>query len=246
MVVANALAGNLMGMHGSSFLLLCLLISIGFAVLAVLVGAVNRSGAVAGALVSFLLCAGGGFAALAALIAVFVLAWLTTKIGYQRKERMGAAEKIEGRDAFQVLANLGVAAGCAILYAVEGKAIFLLALTASLSEAAADTVSSEIGQLSNEKARLITTWKAVPAGTDGGITVLGTVSGLAAAIVVSTVCAVGGMVRWNQAGIPILAAFCGTLADSFLGATFERRKLLNNDLVNFLGTLVAALIALAA
>jgi len=244
MVVAKELAGSWLGIQGSS-LLLCFVISVGFAALAFSLGAVNRSGAVAGATVSFLLCAGSGFAALTALIAVFVLAWLTTKIGYQRKERIGAAEKIEGRDAFQILANLGVAAGCAILYAFEGKAIFLLAVAASLSEAAADTVSSEIGQLSREKARLITTWKAVPAGTDGGVTVLGTVSGMLAAMVVSTVCAVGGMVPWNRAGIPILAAFCGTLADSFLGAIFERRKLLNNDLVNFLGTLVAALISLA-
>jgi uncharacterized protein (TIGR00297 family) len=246
MVVANELAASWMGIHGSSSLLLCFVISVGFAALAFSVGAVNRSGAVTGAMVSFLLCAGGGFAALGALIAVFVLAWLTTKIGYQRKARIGAAEKIEGRDAFQVLANLGVAAGCAILYAFEGKAIFLIALAASLSEAAADTVSSEIGQLSNEKARLITTWKAVPAGTDGGVTVLGTVSGVAAAIAVSMVCIVGGMVPWNRAGIPILAAFGGTLADSYLGAILERRKLLNNDLVNSLGTLVAAVIALAA
>jgi uncharacterized protein (TIGR00297 family) len=197
-------------------------------------------------MVSFLLCAGGGFAAMTALFAVFVLAWLTTKIGYQSKERIGAAENIEGRDAFQILANLGVAAGCAILYAFGGNAIFLLAVAASLSEAAADTVSSEIGQLSKEKPRLITTWKGVPAGTDGGVTILGTVSGMLAAIVVSTVCVVGGLFPWNRAGIPILAAFFGTLADSFLGAIFERRKLLNNDLVNFFGTLVAALIALAA
>jgi uncharacterized membrane protein len=53
------------------------------------------------------------------------------------------------------------------------------------------------------------------------------------------------MVPWRRIGIPILAALCGTLADSFLGAVFERRRLLNNDLVNFLGTLVAALIAMA-
>ena len=31
--------------------------------------------------------------------------------------------------------------------------------------------------------------------------------------------------------------------DSFLGAWLERRRLINNDLVNFLGTLIAALAA---
>jgi uncharacterized protein (TIGR00297 family) len=244
MVVATEMVGHWGRIHGLTSWI-CPGISIAFAALAFSMGAVSLSGAAAGALVCFLLCAGGGFSALAALITVFALAWLSTKIGYQRKQRIGTAEKIEGRNAYQVLANLGVAALCAILYALQGRAIFLLGIAASLSEAAADTVSSEIGQLSSEKARLITTWKLVPAGTDGGVTVLGTASGLAAAIAVSAACIVGGMVPWNRAGIVILAAFFGTVADSFLGAALERRGLLNNDLVNFLGTLVAALIALA-
>jgi uncharacterized protein (TIGR00297 family) len=223
-----------------------LIVSLIFAVLAFSVRAANRSGAIAGFALCFFLCASGGFPVFAALIAVFVMAWLTTKIGYQRKVRLGTAEKTGGRNALQVLANLGVASFCAILYAVSGKEIFLLAIAAALSEAAADTVSSEVGQLSSEKVRLVTTWRAVPVGTDGGVTVLGTLSGLAAAIVVSMVCAYGGIVAWNRIWIPILAAFCGTIADSFLGALLERRKILNNDFVNFLGTLVAALIAVIA
>jgi uncharacterized protein (TIGR00297 family) len=225
---------------------LCLGATVAFAALAFVVRAVDRSGAAAGALICFLLCMGCGFKALAALVTVFVMAWLATKIGHHRKARLGIAEKSGGRSASQVSANLGVAAFCAVLYSFSGSAIFMLAIAASLSEAAADTVSSEIGQLSNEKARLITTWKEVPAGTDGGVTVLGTLTGFAAAAIVSMVCAMGGMVPWRRIGIPIFAAFSGTLADSFLGALFERRKILDNDLVNFLGTLVAALIAFAA
>ena len=233
------------GIYGPS-LWLCLIVTIAFALLAFSMRAVNTFGAVAGAVVCFLLCAGAGFPALAALMAVFAMAWLSTKVGYQKKIKFGTAEKVEGRNALQVLANLGVSAICAALYGFTGKPIFLLAIAASLSEAAGDTISSEVGQLSNEKARLITTWQKVPAGTDGGVTATGTVSGVAAAIAVSAVCAWGGIVPWKRIGIPILAALCGTLGDSILGALFERRKLLNNDAVNFLGTLIAALIAMAA
>jgi uncharacterized protein (TIGR00297 family) len=236
---------HLAGRDGRS-LWFCLLVTLAFALLAFSVRAVSLFGAVAGAAVCFVLSAAAGVPALAALIAVFAMAWLSTKIGYQEKLKFGTAEKIGGRNALQVLANLGVAAICATFFAFTGRPIFLLAIAASLSEAAADTVSSEVGQLSNEKTRLITTLREVPAGTDGGVTVLGTVSGLAAAIVVSAVCALGGMVPWKRIAIPILTALCGTLADSFLGALLERRKLLNNDLVNFLGTLVAALIAISA
>jgi len=69
---------------------------------------VSNSGAVAGAVVCFLLsaCAGGG--ALTALISVFVLTWIATRFGHSRKQKLGTAEK-GGRTASQVLANLGVA-----------------------------------------------------------------------------------------------------------------------------------------
>jgi uncharacterized protein (TIGR00297 family) len=205
---------------------------------------VSNSGAVAGAVVCFLLiaCAGGG--ALTALISVFVLTWIATRFGHSRKQKLGTAEK-GGRTASQVLANLGVATIAAVLFAVYGRAGFLLAMAAALSEAAADTVSSEIGQAVGANPRLITTWKVVPAGTDGGVTFAGTFAGVIAALVVCAVCGVMGLVSWRSSGLIIGSAVAGMIADSFLGAWLERRKILNNDLVNFLGTLVAAGIALA-
>lgn len=222
--------------------LVSLIVTLAFTLLARWLQAVSKSGAVAGAVVCFLLYAGAGFGAFAALASVFLLAWITTRLGHQRKEKLGTAEKIGGRTASQVVANLGLAAVCAVGYAAMRKPVFLLAIAAALSEAAADTVSSEIGQVSHEHPRLISNWTEVPAGTDGGITIFGTLSGLSAAVVVTIVCVVCGMLPWNRIGIPVFAAFSGMIADSFLGALLERRKLLNNDLVNFLGTLVAALI----
>jgi uncharacterized protein (TIGR00297 family) len=122
----------------------------------------------------------------------------------------------------------------------EGRAVILLALSAALSEAAADTVSSELGQARSTQARLITTWEEVPAGTDGGVSWTGTLAGIAAASVVSLVCVLAGLVPVRWLGISIIAAVAGMIADSLLGALLERRNLLNNDAVNFLGTLVAA------
>jgi len=218
-------------------------LTLAFTALARRMRGVTRSGAVAGAVVCFLLYAGAGAGAFLALILVFALAWITTRWGYQRKQKLGTAEKRDGRTASQVLANLAIAASCAVLHVISGQAIYFLALASALSEAAADTVSSEVGQARATNARLITTWQTVPAGTDGGITGTGTLAGIGAAAMVSSVCAAGGLVPWNRAWIPLAAAFCGTLADSFLGALLERRGLLNNDAVNFLSTSVAAAIA---
>ncbi len=217
------------------------IVTVVFAALARWVRGVSFGGAIAGAAVCFLLYLGAGFGAFAALVSVFALTWISTRFGYRRKEKLGTAEKLDGRTALQVLANLAVAAGCAGLSALTGrKAVFLLALSAALSEAAADTVSSELGQARSAKARLITTWEEVSAGTDGGVSWAGTVAGIAAAAVVSLMCVVTGLVTLKWLGISIIAAVAGMIADSFLGALLERRKLLNNDAVNFLGTLVAA------
>jgi uncharacterized protein (TIGR00297 family) len=97
-----------------------------------------------------------------------------------------------------------------------------------------------VGQARSEKARLITTWEEVAAGTDGGVSWSGTLAGIAAATVVSLVCVLTKLVPAGWLGISILAAVVGMIADSFLGALLERRKLLNNDAVNFLSTLIAA------
>ncbi len=226
-----------------------LLFTLLFAAIARWLHGVTNGGAFAGVVVCFLLYLGGGLGAFAALIAVFLLAWSSTRIGYQRKRKLGIAEEKQGRKASQVFANLGVAAVCAALYRWQGSALLLLAAAAAMSEAAGDTFSSEIGKLLTLSPRLITTWKPVPAGTDGAISLAGTLAGLLAAVVVSFVCIVTNFLPAQWMAVSIASAFCGMMTDSFLGAKFQHqsagdRKLLNNDAVNFLSTLASAVIAI--
>lgn len=216
-----------------------------FAVIARLVRGVTISGAIAGSAVCFVLYAAAGPGGILALATVFVLAWTTTRLGRQRKQILGTAEKQEGRKASQVVANLGIAAICAAIYWVNhGNAAWLVAASAALSEAAGDTVSSELGQAGGRSPRLITTGKRVQAGTDGGVTWLGTLGGLGAAGLVSLVCIIARLIPPRLFGLSVLAAIIGMLTDSFLGAWLQRRGWLNNDAVNFLSTAVAALAAI--
>jgi len=220
------------------------LVTLAFTVLARWLRGVSFSGSIAGAVVCFVLYAAAGPGAFAALVSVFVLTWIATRFGYRRKQKLGTAESREGRTAMQVLANLATAGVFAGAAALSGKAVLLLATAAALSEAAADTVSSELGQAHSETARLITTWEIVPAGTDGGVSTTGTLAGVVAAAIVSGVCLLGGLVPLKWAGLSMIAGVIGMAADSYLGALFERHNLLNNDGVNFLSTLVAAGVAL--
>jgi len=199
------------------------------------------------------------FTALLPGLALFVLAFAATRFRRGQKEQVGLAESRRGRRASQVAANMGVAALAALAFPTAlhpdlwlggypptpfGTAV-LASVVAALAEAAADTVSSEIGQAIGGAPILITNGHRVPPGTDGAITLPGTAAGcLAAAIVV---CAAIPTLRLDsrQAIIAFAAAIAGLFADSLLGATLERRGWLNNDSVNFLSTAFAALIALA-
>lgn len=219
------------------------LISLIFAGFGHLVRGVTTTGAVAGSLVCFTLLIAAGSRGFAALLMVFLLTWTSTHLGYARKQRLGTAEGRAGRSASQVLANLAVASLCAIVYATGRRdPRLLIALGAALAEAAADTVSGEIGQAVGSIPRLVTNWKPVPAGTDGAITFAGTVAGVGAAIAVSLT----GIVGWRSAPICAAAGVIGMIADSFLGATLEPRRILGNNAVNFSSTAIAALIAFVA
>src|SRR6195256_79177 len=162
-------------------------VTVGFTVLARALRGVNRSGAVAGGLSCFLLFASAGPAAFATLTVLFLMTWVATRLGYRRKLALGLAERREGRNAWQVLANLAVAAFGSVVFCATGNRLWLIASLAALAEAATDTVASEIGQYRGPDARMITTWERVPPGTDGGITIPGSIVGLTAGLVIAAV-----------------------------------------------------------
>lgn len=196
--------------------------------------------------------------ALPPVLAVSLLASIASRIGRDRKEELGTAEARHGRAAAQVAANLGLAALLAGEFAQSWMAglhwltpamgrpgmVFAPAL-AALAEAAADTVSSEIGQVLGGRPRMITTGRAAEPGTDGAISVAGTAAGIAAACVVAAVGAVSLRGDASLFWVATAGAVFGLLFDSVLGATVESRGWLNNDAVNFVSTVSAAACALA-
>jgi len=196
--------------------------------------------------------------ALPPLLTLFLLTWAATRLGRARKQQLGTAEPRNGRRPSQIVANLGAAAIILTLGNIFATwdsflaPIASLLALASLAEAAADTVSSELGQLLSARPRSILTFRFVSPGTDGGVTLAGTLAGILAAAIVALVglCAAdfrhGIFPLLFPAAVLTAAATFGLIFDSLLGATLETRGYLNNDAVNFLSTLAAPAAALGA
>lgn len=188
----------------------------------------TRRGAVAALAVGLATIWGFGWRGLVLLLAFFVSSSLLTT----------AAGGGDGRrNERQVIANGGVAA----LAALVGS---WAAFAGALSAATADTWASEIGRRSPTPPRLITNGTPVPAGTDGGITLLGTVGGVAGAAFIAGLAFVfqpQGLVAVAVAGV------FGMFLDSLLGATLQGAfRWLDNDAVNLAATLSGAAVAAVA
>jgi uncharacterized protein (TIGR00297 family) len=193
--------------------------------------------------------------AMVPVLAVSLLAFAATRIGRAKKERLGTAEARKGRSAAQVAANLGVAAltvsDAAQIWAIEHRWVGRAAISlfaaglAAMAEAAADTVSSEMGQVLGGQPRMITTLRRVAPGRDGAVSVIGTLAGIAAAGVVAGLGTVALRGDAKLFSLAAAGAVFGLFFDSLLGATLETRGCLNNDAVNFLSTASAAGFALA-
>ena len=204
----------------------------------------DAKGAIVACLLGTVVFAFLSWAGYAVLLTFFILGSFSTRIGYRPKKEIRVAEGRGGRRrAANALANGSVAAACALLAGttVHGQ-LFIAAFACSLGAATADTVESEIGQVWGRPTILITNWRPVSPGVDGGISALGTTAGLMASLITVGVGSMAGLYSPTVVLPLSLLALAATMAESVAGATLERSGLLNNDGVNFLNTLLAAML----
>lgn len=205
-------------------------------------GTVSLSGMIGGIIVGVIIFVGGGPAAWALLLLTFIVAAAASRLGLERKTLLGIAEERGGRrGAANALANCGVAAIAAIAavttpYPFDAR----VALVGALVAGGSDTVASEIGKAWGRSTFLITTFERVKPGTPGAISLEGTAAGMLSALALAAFAAWLGPLTGDLIFAVVAAATAGALVESALGATLERRRIANNDQLNFINTAVAA------
>jgi uncharacterized protein (TIGR00297 family) len=205
------------------------------------------------------------------LILYFVASSLLSRMGRARKEiRMATiVEKTGGRDAVQVLANGALFATAAALSLIHPDIRWIALGAGSLAASAADTWATEVGTLASREPRSILSWRRVPTGTSGAVSMPGSLAMIAGALFVAALTVVFGwtieVALWIGVG-----GISGAVLDSLLGATLQVRRWceqcaheterrthdcgtttrrargvewMDNDIVNFLSSAAGGLVA---
>jgi uncharacterized protein (TIGR00297 family) len=211
-------------------------------------GKLTLAGTLTGGVIAVIIILGAGITGLAMLAAFFVLSILATAHKKKQKTLLTEAPHPEKRDAWQVLANGGVAGviGVGMLVTLDMSYLadlMAVVMAAALASATADTLSSELGTVYGRKFYNITTLKPDKRGRDGVISLEGTLIGIVGSAVIAAVYATG--FGWDiYCWFIIIAGTAGNLSDSLFGAWLERKGNIGNNAVNFINTSVAAFTAL--
>ena len=192
-----------------------------------------------------------GWAGWLAVVIYLILGSLVTRLGFDEKKRRGCAESREGqRGPENVWGSAAVGAVLALLIGagVEPRQLLLIGFSASFAAKLADTFGSEIGKRWGQTTVLITNLQPVSPGTEGAISLEGTLASAAGSILMSLVClALQLLTTSSDAVLVMVVGLLATLAESLIGALLqERTPWLTNEFINGLQTLFAAVLAMVA
>ena len=233
--------------HSAMLWLQALLINTVLIALAQRLPLLTRAGWVHGGILGTVLWGCLGWTGWVAVVIYLALGSAVTKLGFEQKQERGLAEARGGqRSPANVWGSAATGAGLALLIGagLEPKLWLTLGFAASFAAKLADTFGSEIGKRWGSTPRLITTLRRVEPGTEGAISLEGTLASAAGSLVMS-------LVMWALVLVPsgrlmllvAVVGFVATLAESVLGAIAQQRlSWMSNELVNALQTTFAALL----
>ncbi|XP_010540144.1 PREDICTED: protein VTE6, chloroplastic [Tarenaya hassleriana] len=220
----------------------------------ILVTGLSASGIAAAFLLGTLTWRAFGSPGFLLVAAYFVIGTAATKVKMSQKEAQGVAEKRKGRRGpGSVIGSSAAGCVCAFLsiYQVGGAAVsqlLQLGFVSSFCTKVSDTVSSEIGKAYGKTTYLATTFKVVPRGTEGAVSVEGTLAGLIASLLLASIGCFLGQITPPEVGVCVLASQIANFGESIIGATLQDKKgfkWLNNDLVNVINISLGSIVAIS-
>ncbi len=178
------------------------------------------------------------------ILLYFAVGTLVTRLGFERKASLGIAEGRGGmRGPANVWGSALVAAICAVGYLLKPDSLWQLGYAASLATKLSDTTASEVGKAYGKRTYLITTLRPVPAGTEGAVSLEGTLAGIVGSLVLALFSLAVGLISLPGVLWCLVAAFVATTCESLIGSTIQQRGYLTNEATNVINTAIGAVVA---
>lgn len=207
----------LLGVFGSSFI----------AIFSYVYQLLTKSGVFALIMIGTLVCGFGSWPTWVLLILLFgsssCISFFKKVAALDGKDTI--SKKDAQRDGWQILANGLPAVVSLVLYYYTDNLLFIIGYVSAIAGATADTWASEIGILSTSPPLSILTFKPIPSGLSGGVSLLGTFASILGSLMISiTFWFLHGpniTFTTNLVFVPVVCGFAHSLIDSFLGAAFQ-------------------------
>ena len=182
------------------------------------------------------------------VVIYLLFGYLVTKIGYKFKKEQGIAEKRGGRRGPENVwgsAASGLFLAMMTKFSAANVLLFKVGFAASFAAKLADTFGSEIGKRFGKDTYLITSFKKVERGTEGGISLEGTLASILGSIFMTFIMLCLSIISTkSQFIIVAVSGFLATLSESIIGAKFQNKYKLSNEMVNAIQTSIASLFAI--
>ena len=219
----------------------------------------DRGGSVLAFLICFISGVFGHWSWLLILLIFVGSSFLATRFAIVYKKALGVEESDEGtRGGSNVISNGILPPLIALSYSfgILSPEQALVAFTTSMAAASADTMASEIGVLSPSPVLITNPKKVVEPGVDGGISFEGLTASFLSAVSISMLAYASFLVlieekhlfyssiELNYLFISVFFGFFGSILDSFLGATFQKRGYLTNNGVNLVSISLSVVFSL--
>ena len=227
---------------------IALLINLSAATVAWWLRYVSTNGALGGALIGTAILALGGMEPYILLFVFFLLASLATRFGYHEKDLIGVAQKSEGRrNAKHAIANCFFATFAAVTIGMLEGADPLLQIfyCAALATAFGDTIASELGQIYGRSPFMASSFRLVPTGTVGAISIEGTLLGMGAVLLFAFLGFAVSMITLDWLPVVVIGAWIGFYAESYIsGVWMEKGIEIDNEWMNVVNTFIGGTVAL--
>tara|TARA_B100000700_G_scaffold271957_1_gene315216 strand:+ start:9431 stop:10174 length:744 start_codon:yes stop_codon:yes gene_type:complete len=178
-----------------------------------------------------------------------LLGTLVTKIGFKNKASRGIAEARGGKRGPENVWG-SAATGCALAllscFWPNYLSLFMVGFASSFAAKLSDTFSSEIGKRFGRSTFLITTLKLVKPGTEGAISLEGSLAGLFGSFIMTAVMLKLEIISNIDIAFIVFVSGCvATILESYIGAVIQNKlEWLTNELVNAVQTSLAAILSI--